>query len=125
MFVEKSGTMGTTRRSFHVFLLYRPTDIQYELFMVLRTAGSFAHFIFVSPCCEFGQEMNHVSHVLMDVPQRERTARQRPCSQDAGSLLHQLDNIFILHHVVLAHFLRVVFDRRAPDQSAEKGGVVK
>lgn len=54
-----------------------------------------------------------------------RTAKQRPRGQDAASLLHQLDNVLVLHHVVLAHFLRVVFNRRAPDQSAKTEGVVK
>lgn len=66
--------------------------------------------------------MKQASHVLMGVG---RTAGQRPRGQDAASLLHQLDDVLILHHVVLAHFLRVVFNRRAPDQRAKKEAVVQ
>lgn len=43
--------------------------------------------------------------------------------KDGASLFHQLDHVFILHHVVLANFLWIVFNGRAPYQSAEKRGV--
>lgn len=41
------------------------------------------------------------------------------------SLFHQLDNVFIIQHVVLAHFLRVVFHGRSPHECTERGRVVK
>lgn len=39
-------------------------------------------------------------------------------------LFHQLDNIFVLQHVILAHFLRIVFHGRSPHECAGTGRVV-
>lgn len=51
---------------------------------------------------------------------------QKSCREDFPILLlHQLDHIFILHHVILAHFLGVVFDGRAPHECTERGRDLK
>lgn len=51
---------------------------------------------------------------------------QKPCREDFPILLlHQLDHIFILQHVILAHFLGVVFDGRAPHECTERGRHLK
>ena len=41
---------------------------------------------------------------------------------DGRLLLHQLDDVFVVHHVVLPHLLGVVLHRGPPHQSAEGGG---
>lgn len=46
----------------------------------------------------------------------------RPCSDSRLLLLlHQLDNIFILQHMVFAHLLRVVFHRCSPHKRTKRG----
>lgn len=85
------------------------TNIQYELFMVI--------------CVTVDTLMKaKTDAVMIDMSGgslsscNEHFVIHRSCSENLDSFLlfHQLDDIFILHHVVLAHLLRVVFHRGAP-----------
>lgn len=105
------------------------TNIQYELFMVLSTVCYFKYDTLTCHCFK-SMKAKTTDAVMTDMSGGLLSSCTEHCDNMGHAvsiknpffflLFHQLDNIFILHHMVLAHLLRVVLYRGAPNKCTER-----